>query len=54
MKKTYIIPESLIVVLGTLRMMAESDTLPLNDDDETDDPNEWYTKQQNSVWDNEW
>ena len=54
MKKTYILPESLTVELRTLYMMATSETLPLNDDEETDDPNEWFTKEHHSVMDNEW
>jgi len=53
MKKTYITPESLTVVLGTIYMTANT-TLPLNDDEETDDSEEWLTKENKSVWSDEW
>ncbi|MBO7118983.1 MAG: hypothetical protein J6W03_01530 [Bacteroidaceae bacterium] len=55
MKKTYIIPEALIVELGTLQMMAES--LPVGGSDDTiDDENDILTKENKSVnaWDEEW
>ena len=61
MKKTYIIPEALIVELGTCKMMAES--LPVVDD-EIENPDEILTKELQggkssqgggkSVWDDEW
>ena len=56
MKKTYIIPESLTIQLGTCRMMAES--VPVDPNDPITDPNEILTKEDNSsdqgVWDEEW
>ena len=54
MKKTYIIPESLVVVLGTCKMMAES--LPVGGENPITDPNEILTKENKDVnlWDNEW
>ena len=58
MKKTYIIPEALIVELGTCKMMAES--LPKSDE-EIEDSIEILTKELNtngssgkSIWDDEW
>ena len=55
MKKTYITPEALTVVLGTCQMMAES--LPKGDDPITD-PDDILTKEDKfagkSIWDNEW
>ena len=61
MKKTYIIPEALIVELGTCKMMAES--LPKSDE-EIEDSSEILTKELQggkssqgggkSVWDDEW
>ena len=53
MKKTYIIPESLTVVFSAIHMMAQT-TLPINNDDETDDPDEWLTKENKSIWDENW
>ncbi len=62
MKKTYIIPEALIVELGTCKMMAES--LPVGGDEEIENPDEILTKELQggkssqgggkSVWDDEW
>ncbi len=61
MKKTYIIPEAMIVELGTCKMMAES--LPVGDE-EIDDTGDILTKELQggqssqgggkSVWDDEW
>lgn len=53
MKKTYITPETLTVVLGTCKMMAES--MPVNQQSITN-PNEILTKENRDVniWDNEW
>lgn len=53
-KKTYIIPESLTIVFSPVRMIAESPTLPLDDDDETEDPDEWLTKGNTSIWNEGW
>ena len=55
MKKTYITPETLTVVLGTCHMMAES--LPVGGSGSTiDDENDILTKENKdvNVWDNEW
>ena len=54
MKKTYIIPEALIVELGTLQMMAESLPVGGSGDDEIDDPDQILTKENKNVWDEEW
>ena len=61
MKKVYIIPETLTVMLGTCRMMAASDgTLSPNgenleggliDDNAT---GKGLTKESKSLWDSEW
>ena len=53
MKQTYITPETLTVVLGTCKMMAESVILG---DDEIDDPGQILTKENRDVnlWDKEW
>ena len=53
MKKTYITPEALTVVLGTCKMMAES--IPVSEDPITD-PDDILTKENKdvNVWDNEW
>ena len=53
MKKTYISPAALTVVLGTCHMMAES--LPVGEG-EIDDPNDILTKENKDVnlWDQEW
>ena len=53
MKKMYISPEALIVVLGTCKMMAES--LPKGETPITD-PNDILTKENKdvNVWDEEW
>ncbi|MBO7120279.1 MAG: hypothetical protein J6W03_08180 [Bacteroidaceae bacterium] len=55
MKKTYIKPEAVTVVLGAMQMMAES--LPVGGgDDEIDNPGQILTKENKSVnvWDEEW
>lgn len=54
MKKTYIMPEALIVELGTLQMMAES--LPVGGGSTIDDPDDILTKENKNVnvWDEEW
>ena len=54
MKKTYITPETLTVVLGTCKMMAES-TMSLNQQTITKQEN-ILTKENKDVdiWDNEW
>jgi len=58
MKKTYISPAMLTVQLGTVQMMAQS--LDINSYDPNDidnyinDPNQILTKQNKSIWDNEW
>lgn len=55
MKKTYITPEALTVVLGTCKMMAES---LIVGDDEIGDSGEILTKEDKttgrSIWDEEW
>ena len=56
MKKTYIIPESLTVVLNSLHIIAES-PMGAYDDDEIDEGFDWgstLTKESESVWDSEW
>lgn len=55
MKKTYNQPESIIVELGTLQMMAES--LPIGGgDEEIDNPGQILTKENKDVniWNEEW
>ena len=57
MKKVYITPEALTVVLGTCQMMAES--LPLGGGTSTiENPNEILTKEDKysgkNIWDEEW
>ena len=58
MKKTYIMPEALIVELGTLQMMAES--LPIGEGGgeggTITDPDDILTKENKNVnvWDEEW
>jgi len=58
MKKTYISPAMLTVQLGTVQMMAQSLDInsydPNNIDTYINDPNQILTKQNKSVWDNEW
>ena len=60
MKKTYIIPEALTVVLGTCKMMANSPLNVANDGDTYnlgDDPapsGENAMVKGNSLWDEEW
>ena len=55
MKKTYITPEALTVVLGTCKMMAES--VPV-DDEHPVNPGEFETKEnaggKNNIWSEEW
>ena len=53
MKKMYICPEALTVVLGTCKMMAES--LPVGGGT-IDDQDDILTKENKDVniWDNEW
>ena len=55
MKKTYITPEALTVVLGTCKMMAESPAVTINPD-ETVEAGGVETKGVSSVnvWDEEW
>ena len=55
-KKTYIIPETLTVQLGTCKMMAESLPVGGGGGEEVDDPNDILTKENKSknVWDEEW
>ena len=56
MKKTYIIPESVTVVLNSLHIIAQS-PLGAHDDDEVGDDFDWdstLTKESESAWDNEW
>jgi len=57
MKKEYIIPTSLTVVLCTTHIHMLTESMSLNDD-ETNDPNEWLIKEEqqshSSVWDKEW
>ncbi len=56
MKKTYIIPEALIVELVSCQMMAESGEVV----EDPVDPGTWETKQHTtgsdskSIWDEEW
>ena len=56
MKKTYITPEVLTVVLGTCQMMAES--LPLGGDGGSDDEvgdGDFLSKENGkNIWDEEW
>jgi len=58
MKKTYISPAMLTVQLGTVQMMAQSLDInsydPNNIDTYINDHNQILTKQNKSVWDNEW
>ena len=60
MKKTYISPAMLTVQLGTVQMMAQSLDInttcydPNDIDTYINDPNQILTKQNKSVWDNEW
>ena len=55
MKKTYITPEALTVVLGTVQMMAQS--VPVGDDEITDS-GDILTKEDKTagknIWDEEW
>ena len=54
MKKTYIIPESLVVALGTCHMMAQS--LPVNDEETINNAEDILTKENKDInlWDKEW
>ena len=56
MKKTYMIPEALTVVLGTCKMMATSDPDITIDDNETIGAGGVQTKGVSDVnlWDEEW
>ena len=54
MKKTYITPEALTVVLGTCQMMAESAPTPTVDTETPVDPGTFDTKESKNVWDEEW
>jgi hypothetical protein len=57
MKKTYMIPEALTVVLGTCKMMAASDPdVTIGNDDETIGAGGVQTKGISDVnlWDEEW
>ncbi len=56
MKKTYIIPEALIVELGAMQMMAESapNTGVDTSDGGATDPNYFDVKESKTVWDEEW
>ena len=60
MKKTYISPAMLTVQLGTVQMMAQSLDInttcydPNDIDNYINDPSQILTKQNKSVWDNEW
>lgn len=60
MKKTYISPAMLTVQLGTVQMMAQSLDInttcydPNDFDTYINDPNQILTKQNKSIWDNEW
>lgn len=59
MKKSYIIPASVTVQLGTCKMMAESVIINSNyDPDDTDtyinDQDQILTKGNKSFWDEEW
>ena len=57
-KKTYISPEMLTVQLGTCKMMAES--LPIGGGEGSgsgstiDNPGDILTKENKSIWDEEW
>lgn len=49
------IPEALIVVLGTCKMMAESPNITIDDDDSVDAGNvETKAITDVNVWDEEW
>lgn len=55
MKKTYIMPEALTVVLGTCKMMAESPNITIDDDDSVDAGNvETKEITDKNLWDEEW
>ena len=54
MKKTYITPEALTVVLGTCQMMAESAPKTTVDTEDPVDPNDFDVKENKNVWDEEW
>ncbi|MBP3712284.1 MAG: hypothetical protein J6I86_07450 [Bacteroidaceae bacterium] len=54
MKKTYITPEALTVVLGTCKMMAASAPTPTVDTETPVDPNDFDVKESKNVWDEEW
>ena len=56
MKKTYIMPEALIVELGTLQMMAESLPVGGGEGGTITDPDDILTKENKNVnvWDEEW
>ena len=55
MKKTYITPETLTVVLGTCQMMAESAPKTTVDTETSPvDPNTFDTKESKNIWDEEW
>ncbi|MBP3712270.1 MAG: hypothetical protein IJ219_05385 [Bacteroidaceae bacterium] len=59
-KKTYISPAALTVQLGTVQMMAESLDINTNSYDPTDEStyvsssDQVLTKENKSLWDNEW
>ncbi len=56
MKKTYITPSALTVVLGTVNMMAQS--VPVVGDQEITSPGDILTKEEKTsgknIWDEEW
>ena len=56
MKKTYIMPEALTVVLGTCKMMAESAPTLGVDTGDSEDPNNFDAKgiSDVNIWDEEW
>ena len=59
-KKTYMSPAALTVQLGTVQMMAESLDINTNSYDPTDEStyvsssDQVLTKENKSLWDNEW
>ena len=55
-KKTYITPEALTVVLGTCKMMAESLPVGGGSGSTIEDPDDILTKENKDInlWDDEW
>ena len=54
MKKIYIVPELLIVKLGTCKMMAESFVIDDSSENMIEDESDILSKEHKGIWDSEW